>query len=396
MSEFTCSVVRVEIEPHPNADKIEIAKVGLFQSIVQKGKFKTGDLAVYIPEQAVLPEWLLKKMGFWNETQQKGQLAGSAGNRVKAIKLRGVLSQGILLDGTQGEDEHDDTRMHILSVLNEETRTVYDFLTGQDASEFLGIVKYEPKLPAHFAGNMIKPQGKDLDATISYDFDNIKRHPGMFQEGDLVQITEKIHGTFMMVGFLPERMQDERYCHGRIVVSSKGLAKRGFILDHNDQNNIYVKTARAYGLLDPVDSYHTQYLWELVRSYDKPLFILGEVFGEGVQDLTYGSSGVQFRVFDMCLGTRGQEAWINPSLVQTLCEQADLQYVPVLYEGKFSWEILKELTDGPEQVTGTSQIREGVVVKTWIDQSYHGMRKIAKSVSEAYLLRKSPNATEYA
>lgn len=97
MSEFKCEVVRVQIEPHPQADQIEIVKVGDYQSIVRKGQFVTGDLAVYIPEQAVVPEWLLKHMGLYDEAKQKGGLAGSLGNRVKAVRLRGVLSQGIML-----------------------------------------------------------------------------------------------------------------------------------------------------------------------------------------------------------------------------------------------------------------------------------------------------------
>ena len=56
MGAFECAVVRVSVETHPNADAIEIAKVGDYQSIVKKGQFNTGDLAVYIPEQAVVPE----------------------------------------------------------------------------------------------------------------------------------------------------------------------------------------------------------------------------------------------------------------------------------------------------------------------------------------------------
>ena len=57
---------------------------------MQKGVYKTGDLGVYIPEQAVLPEWVISRLGL------EGRLAGKAQNRVKAIKLRGVLSQGLI------------------------------------------------------------------------------------------------------------------------------------------------------------------------------------------------------------------------------------------------------------------------------------------------------------
>ena len=72
MSKFSCDVVRVKLEPHPNADAIEICRVGDYQFIVKKDQFKDGDLAIYIPEQAVIPEWLLKEMGFWDEGKNKG------------------------------------------------------------------------------------------------------------------------------------------------------------------------------------------------------------------------------------------------------------------------------------------------------------------------------------
>lgn len=97
MSTLKCEVVRVTIQEHPNADALEIAQVRGYQSIVRKGQFETGDLAVYIPEQAIVPEWLLRRLNLWDDDKGKGKLAGSNGDRVKAQKIRGVLSQGILL-----------------------------------------------------------------------------------------------------------------------------------------------------------------------------------------------------------------------------------------------------------------------------------------------------------
>src|SRR2546423_7089769 len=89
------STLRVTAEPltihvHPNADALELAQVGLYRAVVAKGAFRTGDVALYIPEQAVLPQELVSELGL------TGKLAGSAANRVKAIRLRGELSQGIV------------------------------------------------------------------------------------------------------------------------------------------------------------------------------------------------------------------------------------------------------------------------------------------------------------
>ena len=90
MATFEAKVYRLEIEEHPNADAIELAKVGDYRSIVRKGDFKTGDLGVYIPEAAIVPDWLISELGL------EGKLAGKDKNRVKAIKLRGILSQGLI------------------------------------------------------------------------------------------------------------------------------------------------------------------------------------------------------------------------------------------------------------------------------------------------------------
>lgn len=90
MSSFKVTVERLEIHPHPNADALELAQVGLYRAVVPKGVYKSGEYAVYIPEQAILPPALIMELGL------EGRLAGREKNRVKAIRLRGELSQGII------------------------------------------------------------------------------------------------------------------------------------------------------------------------------------------------------------------------------------------------------------------------------------------------------------
>jgi len=91
MSTFAVKATRIRsIEPIEGADMIELAVVGDYRSVVRKGDYKSGQLAVYIPEGAVLPEWLIERMGL------TGKLAGKQKNRVKAVRLRGCLSQGLL------------------------------------------------------------------------------------------------------------------------------------------------------------------------------------------------------------------------------------------------------------------------------------------------------------
>ena len=399
MSEFSCPVVRVKIEPHPQADQIEIAQVGGYQSIVRKGQFEDGNLAIYIPEQAVIPEWLLREMSLWDEVKQKGRLAGSKGDRVKAVKLRGVVSQGLLYPIERRGSSS--PPVHFWSVKLSDLSGAMAFISigkttvpidvplvepiGLDAAKILGIVKYEPPIPTHMRGRII---GADMHATHKYDFDNLKKAPELFEDGEQVVITEKIHGTNICIGVLPEDDRDEKYYKGRVTVSSKGMGAKGFALDHNDDTNVYTRAAKKHGLLDKV----LDHLGPVADTYGKPVFLIGEVFGVGIQDLTYTGKLLDFRAFDIAVGNRGSEIYMNWDDFNEYCKVAKIPMVPLLYSGPYSKAVVLKHTDGPTTLhDGKSKphIREGVVVKSAIEKRHKSLgRKIAKSVSDAYLLRK--------
>lgn len=397
MSEFTCEVVRIKIETHPNADAIEIARVGDYQSIVRKGQFRDGDLAVYIPEQAVVPEWLLKDMKLWDEAKGKGVLAGSLGNRVKAIKLRGIVSQGLVLGGNCGDEPNPD-----FVLINRDAGSgIYcstSFKKGDNAAEHLGIVKYEQPIPTHMAGRIV---GADLSATHKYDFDNLKKIPSLFADAEEVVITEKIHGTLIQVAVVPVKSSNEKYHKGRVVISSKGLGGKGFILDHDDETNLYAQAAKKHDLLDGM----LKEFGDAADVHCKPILIFGEVFGctqtsggdKGIQDLTYTGEVLDFRAFDICIGNRGSEKYLNWDRFEAACKKLGVKTVPLLYRGPYDKRIVLEHTDGPTTLSakkGATHIREGVVVKSATEErNPHFGRKIAKSISDAYLLRK--NATEF-
>lgn len=397
MSTFSCEVVRLTIEKHPNADAIELAHVGGYVSIVKKGQFQDGDLAVYIPEQSLVPQYLLEQMGFWDPMNGKGGLSGSGGNRVRAIKLRGVLSQGLLLDGVMVADRE---RL-VLGAPSEiveglgEVRAIAEFQEGDDAATFLGIKKWEPHVPAQMAG---KVAGGDLDATIHYDFENLKKVMDIFEDGEDVEVTEKIHGTLLQVGLIPPSIWEGKSwaekcpliagTDMRGIVTSKGQGGKGLMLDPSDTDNIYVSMCKSLGLWEK--------LLVLYEKYDEsqPIYLLGEIFGNGVQDLGYGQ-GRSFRAFDIHYGKRNEGFFLDAPDFWEWCENAGVQSVPSLYVGPYSYAKVLELTDGNTVLTADKHIREGVVIKTVTEGRHrrHG-RKIAKSVSGDYLTRKG-NTTEF-
>ena len=350
MATFESRVYALRIEPHPNADRLELAAIGGFRSVVGKGSFVDGDLAAYIPEGAVCPDWLIAELGL------EGKLAGSKRNRVKAVKLRGALSQGLVYPVRDG------------MIRGQRVAE------GDDVTALLELVKYEPPVPIAMQGEVAPAHG----ATIRYDIENFKKYPRELRDGEPVLITEKLHGSWCCLGWHPE--------HG-VVVTSKGMSDKGLRLKLNDANanNLYVRTWNAH------ERAFEQARMRLAAD-GQPFYLLGEVYGRGVQDLHYGEPNPAFAVFDAYIGEPGQGRYLSAAeLVASLADLFTL--VPLLYEGPFAEAVLLEYTDGATALGG-KHVREGVVVRPAVErESAEFGRVILKNVSGDYLTRRG--GTEY-
>lgn len=356
MSDFNVPVVSLVVEKHKNADNLELAKPkGMdFVVVIKKGEYKTGDTAIYIPEQSVVPENIISEMGL------VGRLAGSKSNRVKSIKLRGVLSQGLLYKN-KGKEK-----------------------IGKDMALELGIKKYVAPIPEGMKGEVCNI---GIENGFNFDINNIKKYPDLIIEGEKVEITEKIHGTFMAVGGFPKDgyEHNEIMKNGKSFCSSKSLFKSGLAFKDNEINNkrnIYIRTSKKF----KIDSIAIT----LANRFNCPFYILGEVFGKGVQDLGYGEAKNEskYRIFNMIKKEDGMFKFLNREEIKLICDEFEVKMVPILYEGSFSKEILKKYTKGKETISGEfSHIREGVVVQSLENNTF------LKSINDDYLNRK--NATEY-
>lgn len=391
MSTFKVTAEKLVILPHPNADALELAQVGLYRAVVPKGVYQTGDYALYIPEQAVLPETLIEELGL------TGRLAGKQKNRVKAIRLRGELSQGIVCKIPQSlrdwcfskkEQEHQRRRETWPEI---EQRTLSSWsIIEEDLAPALNITKYVPEIPVHMAGEVI--DGSELLDWV--DIENIKRNPDVFTPGEVVVITEKIHGTCCIMTYIPAEREDTE---GVVLVSSKGLADKHLALAPND-DNLYWRA--VIGNMLPV---FASRIAEIFNGWKVALY--GEVYGAGVQDLTYGGSAKNsvpgYALFDIRIEfPDGERRWLDShevtGLVAAFALDLPIQCVPTLYTGPFDMDKVWELASGPETVSGSStHIREGVVIRPASERRSEalGGRAILKAVSEDYLLRK--NGTEY-
>ena len=434
MSEFKVEVVKVDnVIDHPNADRLTIVSIGGYECIANKKddgswRYQPGDLVVYIPEGSVLPEWLLKKMGFWDEDKQKGMLSGSKGNRVKAIKLRGTVSQGVLypvwfhkaaepkydkhyIEGAEVLVESDAEARLWDTTLNSMRPSKVLVEEGDDVAEFLNIIKYEPPIPVHMKGQIT---GGLFGYTKSYDIENAQKYNKAIPEGTNIICTEKVHGTLCQIGFLndaPEEMHDKLFqvkdgVHA--YVTSKGLAKKGIIQQNNPGNadNLYVKAYQDF--IAPkaeqiVERFCNKNGMDILPDRKWRLYVFGEIFGVGVQDLAYGRSTPDFRVFDVAVkimdasGKTVKEGFLGCKELFDWTTDIGLKMVDIIYNGPFiSLEHLKQYRDGPTLVGDNQHIREGIVIKPYTEMEYKGLpdnRLQLKYVSPDYLLRKG--GTEY-
>lgn len=191
MSNFEVKVYKLKIEPHTNADTLEIACIDGYKSCVRKSEFKTGDLGVYIPEASIVPEWMLEKMNL------VGKLSGSQKNRVKIIKLRSQISQGLIYPLIPFEGkwmlETVQAPIKFPHPSNKPTTLLIPVTEGQDVADILGIRKYEPAIPSQLGGNRTKQIGSDKTIK-NWDVENIKKYHKVLEEGEEVVATEKLHG----------------------------------------------------------------------------------------------------------------------------------------------------------------------------------------------------------
>lgn len=387
MSTFEVPVVRITaVEHHPNADRLSLVSFRGFTTISAKReddshRYAVGDLAVYVPEAAIVPEYLLRQ-GFWDEPKGRGILAGPKGDRVKAIRLRGIVSQGLmfpteppLFDGDPLADCYVAGRDGTHLAIRE----------GEDASAFLGITKYEPVIPIEMAGEVFNLGAHN---TLNFDIENIQKHPDTFRSDEQVVVTEKLHGTFCQIAYLPNERQYDGFLDGAVFVGSKGLSAQGLMLKNNERNagNLYKRA-----VIDSGVAFRFAAFVDRVCQRDRA-YLVGEVFGRGVQDLGYGLETPSFRVFGVFFGAPrdGSGHWLDDADLQILLDAAEIDRVPVLARGR--WEDIKpklaHFRDGGTTLGG-DHIREGVVITPAVERQDEQIgRAILKAVSPDYLLRK--------
>ena len=333
MHRALASITRItELTPITGADRIELARVAGWQCVVKKGEFKQGELAVYLEIDAVPPDrevfaWL------WQPKGQSG-VARPESFRIRTLRLRGTLSQGLLMPITQAG----------LSGVNE----------GDDVTERLGVNKYEPPAPS----GMGDWRAGFPSLVPKTDEMRVQAVPQVLEElrGQPFVATVKMDGTsstFVMV-------DGALHACGRNHSIAEG-------------ENLYWYVAKKHALGEVLAG--------------SSLAIQGEIVGPGVQKNPVGLKDKSLFVFNI-YDTRSGEH-LSDAELRKFCSAHGLTPVPVAFEGERFDETVDSLLQKAEGTyAGTSNQREGIVIRpvTPMRSTTLGGRLSFKAISNRYLL----------
>lgn len=338
------SIRRIDnITPIDGADKIVRATVGGWNVVtaIDNG-FKVGDLVVYLEVDSWVPSGIapfLTKPGHFPKTYN-----GVEGEKLKSIKLRGVVSQGLIMP------------MHVL------TNYGADLEEGADVTETLGIQKWEKEIPAQLAGTMKGNFPSFIPKTDQERVQNIRKAlEAAIESGLQFEITEKLEGSSMTC-----------YLHQ----GEFGVCSRNIDLKRDESNSFWMVAIR-----DRIE--------EKLRAYGKDIAVQGELVGPGIQDNIYKMSTPEFFIFDIYDIAKGE--YLSPPERRELCDNVlgfHHSQVPVVAHsaklkdtlGITTMEQIIDFADG-KSTFNPNQDREGLVYK----QVGGGMT--FKTISNRYLIK---------
>jgi len=327
------SVVKiVDIQPIVGADAIMVAKVKGWNVVVKKGEFNVGDLAVYYEIDSFLP--IRPQFEFLRKSSFK-RMGTAEGYRLRTIKLRNVLSQGLLTPIPDG---------------------IVDPKEGDDLTEALDIVKYEPPIPAQLAGKIKGTFPSFIPKTDEIRIQNFESEVGFSPVGERAYVTEKLDGTSFTC-----------YFNNGVF----GVCGRNWELSETDDNSLW-RMAKVLELKDKM------------TKHGKNIALQGELIGAGINGNLYGLSDHKlffFTGYDIDKGRRmffDELEWVLFGL--------DLQMVPVLEKYGFVIPNESNIVDymlkyaEGKSVLNMEVDREGVVVRG-LEREFS-----FKAISNTYLL----------
>ena len=328
------------IQPIPNADKIELVTVDGWNVVVAKDVgHKVGDLVIYCEIDSFLP--IREEFEFLRKSSYK-KMGDVEGFRLRTVKLRGQVSQGLILP---------------ISVLNPPDTNIYVTpFEGLDVTEMLDIVKYEPPIPAELAGKVKGTFPSFIPKTDEERIQNLtsEYEEWKYQSKHQFYVTEKLDGSSATF-----YVKDGEF----------GVCSRNLELLETEGNTFW-KVARELGLENKM------------KSLGKNISLQGELIGEGIQGNPYKLKGQTIRFFTGYDIDKRERIGFIHFIVMIM--DMGLEYVPVI-NPEFGFLLPDTIEEMLQYAEGKSALnpdteREGVVVRS-LDGSIS-----FKAISNKFLL----------
>lgn len=322
------SIQRIRaLDPIENADAIVRASVLGWQLVVKKDEFQVGDLCVYCEIDSLMPD------------RPEFEFIKSRGLRIRTIRLRGQISQGLCLP---------------LSILPEDT----PIIEGADVTAVLGITKYDPPLPANLAG-----VAKGLFPSFIPKTDETRVQV-------LQDVLDKYVGTHCYVS---EKMDGSSVTYF-LNNGEFGVCSRTLELIETKENSQW-KFARAHELE------------EKLKTLGKNIALQGEMIGEGIQSNKYklrGQTVMFFNVFDIDAFT-----YVDFPEFMDVIHTLGLTTAPIL---ETDYVLSNDIPSLVQMAIGKSVLkndvhREGIMIRPLQERRDRDGRVSFKSINPEFLLK---------
>jgi RNA ligase (TIGR02306 family) len=348
MSRKLASIRKIaEIKPIPGADRIVAYRVDGWWVVDSVGKYKVNDLVVYAEPDSWIPNSLAPFLSKGNEPRE---FEGVKGERLRTIRLKNQLSQGLLLPLSLAFEKFEGSKF------DEGQELMEFFFPGNDVTELLGILKWEAPIPAELAGDVkgsfpvVIPK-TDQERIQNVDIDEMR------QVSRTWEISEKVDGSSMTVYLNRDEF---------------GVCSRNWDMKDTPGNTLWMVAKR-------------ENLETKLQSTGRNLALQGEIVGFGIQGNSYKLKNQDFFVYNIFDIDRGE--YLLPVDRRNLCEQLGLKQVPLidasstLAETMTIDELLLYAEGKSVLSTNASPEREGLVFKSNTD------RVSFKTVSNRWLIK---------
>ena len=310
-----------EINPIEGADLIEAISIGGWTVVAQKAiGYKVNDLVVYLEIDSFVPTEVAPFLT--QEGKEPKEYLGIKGERLRTKKLKGVVSQGLLLPLESVSDN---------PLFNAEML----FYEGSDVTSLLSIVKWEP--PAEFRSadakgtfpSFIPKTDQERIQNLSREFDKYK------EAAELWEITEKLDGSSMTVFFKA----------GNVGVCSRNLELK------EDIDNTFWGCAVDSGAVDEL------------KKFQQELALQGELIGPGIQGNKYNLQKHEYHIYDIF--DIAKQEYLLPEERYKVVQAMQLMHCPVLEVQDLQFRGIPDIlayAEGKSRLN-TKTEREGVVFK---------------------------------